>query len=127
MMKLAETLETQGTDAGKKERDETGMPEGEYSFIMAITDRGYREKVKEAAGPKGTSGGTACSSRRAGCGEAMHFWGIAIQPEFEAVMIFAEKKAKPDIMKAIGEKCGRSSEAYGMVKPLPADGAAGLE
>ncbi len=105
----------------------TEMTESTYSLIMAMVDRGYSESVMEAARPQGATGGTVINSRRVGSEEAMHFWGITVQPERELVMILAEKSCKKEIMRAIGEKCGMRSEAHGIVMSLPVDGVAGLE
>lgn len=103
------------------------MAECEYSLIMAIVEQGYSEAVMNAARPMGATGGTVFHCRRAGSEEAMHFWGITVQPEREIVIVLANRSEKLGIMKAIGEKCGMSSEAHGVVLSLPVDGVAGMD
>lgn len=57
------------------------MSDIKYSLIAAVVNRGYSEKVMEAARAAGASGGTIVPSRRIGNEQAMGFWGMGIQNE----------------------------------------------
>lgn len=126
LIKLINSMES-NEDKEIAERSEKDMAESSYSMIMAIINQGFSEEVMEAARPVGATGGSVFHCRRSGSEEAMQFWGIKVQPEREIVIILAKKSDKLAIMKAIGEKCGMSSEAQGIVFSMPVDGAVGMD
>ncbi len=111
-------------EASKTERDE--KMENNYSMIMAIVNSGYSEEVMAAAKPAGAGGGTVFHSRRVDNKESVHLFGISVQEEREIVLIIADNDKKKDIMRAIMEKCGSTTEARGTVISLPVDSLEGI-
>lgn len=109
------------------ERIRMDMPESKYAMIMVIANQGYSEEVMDAARSAGAAGGTVIHARQAVNEETLRFWGISIQPEKEITIILAGEPEKMKIMQAICEKCGRNSEAGGVVFSLPVDNVIGLE
>ncbi len=111
-------------ETAKTERDE--KMENNYSVIMAFVNSGYSEEVMAAAKPAGAGGGTVFHSRRVDSKDSVHLFGISVQEEREIVLIIADNEKKKDIMKAIMEKCGSSTEANGSVISLPVDSLEGI-
>lgn len=98
-----------------------------HNLIVVTIAQGYSEEVLNAAKSAGAAGGTVWSARRMGHENSMKLLGVTIQGEQEIIAILAPKDKKLDIMKAISERYGITSEARGLVLSLPVDGIAGLE
>lgn len=103
------------------------MEQASFDLIMAVMNRGYSEKVMEAAKSAGARGGTVVNARQVGLEESLNFWGISIQQEREIIAIVAPKENKTNIMRAIGEKFGMKSEAHGLILSLPVDHIEGID
>lgn len=110
--------------AGGKER--YIMTDIKYSLITAIVNRGFSGDVMEAAKAAGAGGGTVLHSRSIVSKDTVGYNELSVTDEKEIVMIIAESENKTAIMKAIGEKCGMSSDAGGMVMSLPIDSVMGI-
>ena len=103
------------------------MPENKYALIAAVVNQGYTENLMNAARSVGAGGGTVIHSHRVGDEQEASRWGLSFQEEKDMVVIVADNKSKLDIMNAISEKCGMSSEAQGMVLSIPIDTVIGLD
>jgi nitrogen regulatory protein PII len=94
-------------------------------LIVTIADKGYSEKVMEAARGAGASGGTVIKAHGTGA-EIAKFFGVSISEEKEMVYIVAKRTDRDAIMKAIMEKAGNNTDAHGIVYSLPVDSVAGV-
>ena len=103
----------------KTERMEENMEDRDFSMIIAIVNQGSSDDVMKAARPAGATGGTVFHSRRLGDEKAVQRWGITIQEEREVVMILARNSRKKEIMEAINEHCGITTECHGVVFSVP--------
>lgn len=97
-----------------------------YSLIVSVVNQGFTENVVAAAKNGGARGGTVVHARRAGSEKAESFFGISIDAEKEIVMILASIENKAEIMKCIGQSCGITSDAHGIVFSLPVEDVAGI-
>ena len=98
-----------------------------HSLIVATVNHGFSQEVMDAARTAGAGGGTVIHSHRVGDEQEASRWGLSFQEEKDMVVIVADNKSKLDIMNAISEKCGMSSEAQGMVLSIPIDTVIGLD
>lgn len=100
--------------------------ENKYEVIFCIVNHGFTDIVMEAAKKNGARGGTIINARGTANEETEKFYGIAITPEKEIVMIIVEFEKKDNIMKAIYEEAGLSSLGQGIVFSLPISHVAGI-
>ena len=85
-----------------------------YELIVTVVDRGFSERVMDAAKSKGARGGTVLHARGTGSKEAMQFFNITVQQEKDIIIIVAPKDIRSDIMREIAianslEEIGRAS------------------
>lgn len=106
-------------------KDETPMATT-HSLILATVNHGFSQEVMDAARTAGAGGGTVIHSHRVGDEQEASRWGLSFQEEKDMVVIVADNRSKLNIMNAISEKCGMSSEAQGMVISIPIDTVVGL-
>ncbi|MGG7060017.1 hypothetical protein ACQPUZ_17315 [Clostridium tertium] len=97
-----------------------------HDLIIAVTNRGYSDDVMEAAKLGNASGGTVIHARGMGLKEAEKFFGVAIHPEKEVILILTLSKFRADIMKSICSKTGFQTEAKTIAFSLPVNEVAGL-
>ncbi len=98
-----------------------------HSLIVATVNQGFSQEVMDAARTAGAGGGTVIHSHRVGDEQEASRWGLSFQEEKDMVVIVADNQSKLNIMNAISEKCGMSSEAQGMVISIPIDTVIGLD
>ena len=72
----------------------------EFDLIVAIVNRGFSDLVMDAARAAGASGGTILHGRGTGVHEAEQFFGIAIQPEKEIVLILTRSDERRKTLRA---------------------------
>lgn len=97
-----------------------------FELIITVVNRGHSDEVMDAAKAAGASGGTIITARGAGVHEAETFFGIAIQPEKEVVLILIQKDKRQDVMKEICKRAGLTSEGHGLSFSLPVDEVMGI-
>ena len=97
-----------------------------YHLIVAAVNQGYSEAIADTAKQAGATGGTVWSARKSGLEEPMKLLGVSMQGEQEIITILAAKDKKLDIMKAINEEYGVTSEAQGIIFSLPVEDVIGL-
>ena len=95
-------------------------------LIVTIADKGYSEKVMEAARGAGASGGTVLKAHGTGA-EIAKFFGVSICEEKEMVYIVSSREGRDVIMHAIMDKAGVKTEAHGVVFSLPVDKVVGIK
>ena len=99
-------------------RSENSMSEAKHVLIAAVVNRGFSGDVMKAAKSVGARGGTVIHSRHIGTEEVTSFWGLSVQEEKEIVLIITDNENKINIMSAITERCGRNSEADGIITSI---------
>ncbi len=72
-----------------------------YKMINVIVNSGFADDVMAEARKAGASGGTIINARGTGKEEDAKFFGIALVPEKEMLIIIAREEAVPNIVEAI--------------------------
>lgn len=97
-----------------------------YELIVAVTNEGMTDTVMNAARSVGAAGGTVLHGKGTGDSGDERFLNVSIAKEKEIVLIVAKAEKKADIMKAVIEKAGPSTEAGTIVFSLPVSDVAGF-
>ena len=97
-----------------------------YSLILSIINQGFVDDLMDAAKSAGARGGTVLHGRKMGVEEDVKFLGIQVQSEKDIVAILTTHEQKNDIMRAITQACGMSTEARGVIVSMPVDDIEGL-
>ncbi len=105
--------------------DKEGKKMSAYQLIIAVVNRGYTDRVMEAARSAGAGGGTVIHARSTGGSDA-RFFGMSIAEEREMVLIVAPTEDKNAIMQAIMAKAGMETKAQAVTYSLAIDDVAGL-
>lgn len=100
--------------------------ETEYSLILVIVNKGFSDDAMSAARKAGARGGTVLHARGTGAAEAVHFLGVAIEPEKEILLVLAEKSIRDGILEAVNHAVGLSTPGNGIAFTLPVEDVAGL-
>ena len=110
------------------EGDELTMKEiSEYSAIIAGVASGFASDAFEAAKKAGARGGTILKGSKDNSKVLSEKLGVSLKEEQEFVLMIVPKEKKKDIMTAINEVCGISSEAQGVVVSVPVEDVLGIE
>lgn len=100
--------------------------ETENEVIVVITNRGYVDKVMEAARQAGAGGGTVIHARGTGLEQAEKFFGATIGAEKEMIFIVTKTDNRNNIMQAVKENAGINTEAQSILFSLPVTDVAGF-
>ena len=92
-----------------------------YELIVCIVNAGFSELVMDAAKEVGARGGTVIRARWAGSEESEKLYGITLQQEKEVIAIVSSGEKRKNIMEAVNEKHGLSTEAGAMICSLRID------
>lgn len=110
---------TQFLGAGKYEYDPKNEIGGhnvtEYNAIFTIVDKGFGEKVVDAATLVGAKGATIINARGSGIHETSKLFSMEIEPEKEIVLILAEKKIVKPIINSICEELDIEQPGNGVI------------
>ena len=107
-------------------KEEEQMNENAYQLIVAITNTGYTDAVREAASAAGAGGGTVIHARATDAENSNKFFGMAISEEREMIFLVTSADKRAAIMQSIMEKAGAHTEAQTVTFSVPLDDAAGL-
>ena len=110
----------------KKENERMNSQESKIVLIITIVDKGNTDLVMNAARGVGAKGGTVLRAKGTGA-EIAKFFGVSISEEKEIIYIVAQRDNRDNIMKAIMEKAGASTDAHGVIFSLPVDNVVGLK
>lgn len=102
------------------------MSDKAYSLIFASVTNGYSEEVFEAARKAGARGGTIIKGMKEAEKGVSETLGIPLCDEEEFILIIVPKETKKDVMSAIMDACGTSTDANGTVISLPIEEVFGL-
>lgn len=80
-----------------------------FQLIVSIVPQGHASHVLQAAKAAGARGGTILRGRGSGVHEASRFFGVAIEPEKEVVLILIGRELTRKVVDAI-VKDGRLNE-----------------
>lgn len=109
-----------------KEKKKTSAPKFTHEMIVVILNEGYTDAVMDAARSAGASGGTVLHAKGTGAKNAEKFYGVSLANEREMIYIVAESDVKANIMNAIDEKCGVTTDAGAICFSLPVTNVVGL-
>lgn len=98
----------------------------EFEVIVVITNRGYVDRVMDAARNAGANGGTVMHARGTGLEQAEKFFGSTIGAEKEMIFIVTRAEKRNEIMKEVKEKAGVHTEAQSVLFSLPVADVAGF-
>ncbi len=107
-------------------KEEGYIMETEFEAMFIITNRGYTDKVMEAAREAGANGGTVMHARGTGVESAEKFFGTTIGAEKEIIIIVTKTKERNKIMQLIKEKAGINTEAQSLIFSLPVTDVSGF-
>ncbi|HHX00516.1 MAG TPA: P-II family nitrogen regulator [Acholeplasmataceae bacterium] len=102
------------------------MSSYKYELIIIISNQGHTDKIMETAKENGARGGTVIHGRSATNEEAVKFFGIKIQPEKELLLIVTTKDKKTNIMKAVSDKHGLSTDTKALCFSVPVSDIVGF-
>lgn len=90
-------------------------------LIVCIVNQGYEDKVIESANTIGITGGTFLGAHGISKLEAEKFFGIAIHPEKQIVLMVIPSDKKDKILSALYDDVGINKEAQGIAFSIPVD------
>ena len=108
------------------EGDDVKVSEKTYSAIFASCAAGYSEDVFEVARKAGAAGGTIIKGMRETSENLSETLGLPRLEEQDLILIVTTKEQKKDIMTAIINECGTSTEAHTTVLSFPIEEVFGL-
>lgn len=106
--------------------EETCLKDTKYELLMAVTNRGYTERVMDAARAAGAAGGTIIHAKGTGMEGAEKFLGVSLVAEKEIVLIVVKTEQKNAIMQGIMKQAGLDSKAKSIVFSLPVTSTVGM-
>lgn len=106
--------------------EETTLKDTKYALLVIIANQGYINMVMDAARSADAAGGTVIHAKGTGMEGAEKFFDVSLADEKEVILIVAKTEQKNNIMQAIMEKAGMSTNAKAIVFSLPVTGIAGL-
>lgn len=121
---LNKDVEPPETEEEKVETNKSNAKK--YSLILSIVNQGHVDELMDAARAAGARGGTVLHGRKLGVEDETKFFGISIQLEKDIVAILSTHEHKNDIMRAITQACGMTTEAQGVILSMPVDDIEGL-
>ncbi len=110
------------TDGGEQPMEEMVQ----HDLIVVIANRGFADVVMETAKGAGATGGTVIHARGTGSKEMEKFFGVAILPEKDLILIVAKSESRCGIMEAIVAGAGPQTDARAVTFSLPVNGVVGM-
>ncbi|MBR6735303.1 MAG: P-II family nitrogen regulator [Oscillospiraceae bacterium] len=106
--------------------EEQTLKDTKYELLMIIANQGYTEQIMDAARSEGAGGGTVIHAKGTGMEQAAQFMGFSLASEKEIVLIVVAHEKKNDIMRAVMDRTGLTSDAKAVVFSLPVTATAGM-
>ncbi|SEA85079.1 Nitrogen regulatory protein PII [Eubacterium aggregans] len=98
-----------------EQKEERGVNEPMYQFIITIVNRGKAEEVIEAAKAAGSKGGTIINARGSGVHETSKLFNMDIEPEKEIVMILTKEDITEAVVSSIRERLDIDKAGNGII------------
>jgi len=98
----------------------------DYQVVMAIVNDGFTDLVMDAAKKAGARGGTILTARGTGNTEIAKFFGVAITPEKQIVMILVPKAIKDKVIETIYKQVGINTKGQGIAFSFPCSDVVGI-
>lgn len=98
----------------------------ETNAIFCIVNRGFTDLVMVAARNVGAGGGTVLTARGTGSKEFEKYYGIAVSPEKEIVIIVVRKDMTDNVLLAINKGAGLDSPGQGIAFAIPVSDYLGI-
>ncbi|MBR6885854.1 MAG: hypothetical protein IKN13_00390 [Bacteroidales bacterium] len=95
--------------------------DNKFELVVCIVNAGFAQNVMAAARKAGARGGTILRARGSANPEAEEFFNITIQPDKEVLMILSSADAKDNIIRAIYNDSGLTTEGQGIAFSLPVE------
>ena len=95
--------------------------DNKFELVICIVNAGFAQNVMAAARKAGARGGTILRARGSANPEAEEFFNITIQPDKEVLMILSSADAKDNIIRAIYNDSGLTTEGQGIAFSLPVE------
>ncbi|MBR1522692.1 MAG: hypothetical protein IJ627_03365 [Bacteroidales bacterium] len=95
--------------------------DNKFELVICIVNAGFAQNVMAAARKAGARGGTILRARGSANPEAEEFFNITIQPDKEILMILSSADAKDNIIRAIYNDSGLTTEGQGIAFSLPVE------
>lgn len=95
--------------------------EEKKELICCIINNGFSDLVMSAAKKEGATGGTIFHARGTGNEDMEKFFGIAISPEKEIVLIVVDAKIKDRVLQEIYKDAGLDTKGQGIIFTIPVD------
>jgi len=99
----------------------------EYEAIICIVNEGFAETVMDAARAEGAMGGTIVGARGTANPQAEKLFNISIETNKEMVIVVVKKEIADNIMKAVYDKAGLSTDGNGICFSLPVEDIRGIK
>ena len=97
-----------------------------HEVIFCVVNAGFSDTAMDAAKKIGARGGTVIHARGTANSEAEKLFNITVQPDKEIVMIIVPTELRDDILHALYQEVGLSTEGQGIAFSLPVDRVVGL-
>ena len=102
------------------------MKTDNFEVVFAIVNAGFADDVMAVAKAQGVRGGTILNARGVVKENAAAFFGIALHPDKEILMMVVEKNIRDNVLNAIYKEMGMGKKAQGIAFSLPVSDVAGL-
>lgn len=114
--------------AGAQKREGAShMNEGaKYEVVIVMANRGYIDRVMDAARKAGAGGGTVIHARGKGEGGGEQFFGVTLAEERDIFFIVTPSEDRVSIMQAIVKEAGLHTPAKAAVFSMPIQHLAGF-
>lgn len=109
-----------------KKTNTKAVKQAETNAIFCIVNRGFTDLVMTAARKAGAAGGTVIHARGTSNKQIEKFYGLAVSPEKEIVIIVVKKEITDKILLAINAEAGLDSPGQGIAFALPVSSYYGI-
>ena len=97
-----------------------------FQLIVTIVSQGYASHIVEAAKAAGSRGGTILRGRGSGVHESGRFFGVAIEPEKELVLVLVPTSITQKVLDAVVEAGKLDKPGTGIAFVLDVPHVAGI-
>ena len=99
----------------------------DYQMIVCIVNAGFSGEIMDIARREGATGGTIVHARGTANPSAEKEFQITINPEKDMMLLTVKAEIKDNILKAIYEEAGLSTDANGVAFALPVTDVVGIK